>query len=123
MLVDTDIMIDYLRGRNEAAAFLEEHVERLHLSSISVAELYQGVRDGREREALESMLEVFLVLDLTRDIAVQGGLLRRRYNKSHGCGLADCLIASTALSHDFELFTLNLKHYPMVKNKHAPYAK
>jgi len=121
MLVDSDIFIDYLRGRPEAEKFLEAHVDRLHISSISVAELFQGVREGKEREALESMLEVLTVLDLTTEIATEGGLLRRSYRKSHGSGLADCLIAATALKHDLEFFTLNIKHYPMVKRKEAPY--
>lgn len=121
MLVDTDILIDYLRGRGEAALFIEDNFSQLHVSSISVAELYQGVRDGAEREALREMLEVFRILELTKTIAVQGGLLRRQYGKSHGSGLADCLIASTAIVHEMTLFTLNLKHYPMLGSKVAPY--
>jgi predicted nucleic acid-binding protein len=123
MLIDSDILIDYLRGEEPAITFLEANVDRLHVSSISVAELYQGVRDGEETDALEAMLEVVTVLDLTANVAKAGGLFRRKYGKSHGCGLADCLIAATAVTHGLELSTLNTKHYPMLEKKRSPYSK
>ena len=123
MLVDTDILIDYLRGSPAAADFLESNVDCLAVSSISVAELYQGVREGDERDALESMFGAIQILDLDAEIARVGGLLRREFGKSHGCGLADCLIAATSQVHQLDFFTLNVKHYPMLTDCRAPYAK
>ena len=51
------------------------------------------------------------VADLTAEIAIRGGLLRRDYGRSHGMGLNDALIAATALEQDLQLLTLNVKHY------------
>ena len=121
MLVDTDILIDYLRSRVEAAAFIERNVDDISISSMTVAELYQGVRDGDEMLALNSLVSVFTVLPITEVIAIQAGLFRRDYKKSHGSGLADCFIAATAQVHELDLKTLNTKHYPMISRAEKPY--
>ncbi len=123
MLVDTDVLIDYLRGLSKAAAFLESNLDVVAISAMSVAELYQRVREGEERMALSDMVSVLTVLPITESVAKEAGLLRRQYRKTNNAGLADCLIASTALAHDLPLRTLNVKHYPMLKDVSAPYHK
>lgn len=45
-LVDTDVLIDYLRGRAEAVTYLESLEASLLISVITVAELYAGVRSN-----------------------------------------------------------------------------
>lgn len=42
MLVDTDILNDYLRGNRKAERFVEAHIDEIAISSITVGELYQG---------------------------------------------------------------------------------
>jgi len=123
MLVDTDILIDYLRGSSKAEDFVESNIEDLSVSSITIGELYQGVREGEERSALDSMSSALTTLPVTEEIAREGGLLCRKYRNSHQIGLADCLIAATAACHDLPLKTLNLKHYPMLENVDSPYKK
>ena len=123
MLVDTDILIDYLRGNQKAEKFIESNLEDISISSITVGELYQGVREGEERSALDSMTSALTTLPVTEDIAREGGLLCREYRKSHQIGLADCLIAATAKFHDLPLRSLNLKHYPMLEKINSPYKK
>jgi hypothetical protein len=114
MLVDTDVLIDFLRGRAEARDFIAGLPRDAAVSAITLAELHVGVREGAEREALDGMLATFRVLPLDAVIARSGGLLRRDYGKSHGVGLNDALIAATAQAHDLPLATLNGKHYPML---------
>ena len=90
---------------------------------MTVGELYSGVKDGPERESLDRLAVAFRVIPVTRAIAVQGGLHRRKFRKSHNVQLADALIAATAESMQAELFTLNLRHYPMLADVRAPYSK
>ena len=123
LLIDTDVMIDYLRGRAEGVAYLEGLTEPLAVSTISVAELYAGVREGDERLALEKFLEAFEIIPVDQTIAVTGGLFRRDYGKSHSTGLADALIAATAENKQLNLVTLNARHFPMVTNIIVPYQK
>jgi predicted nucleic acid-binding protein len=123
MLVDTDILIDYLRGHPEAGSFLESRLDEVSISAVSVAELYQGVREGRERTLLARMVSALTVLPLTTDIAERAGLFRRDYRATTGCGLADCVIAATAARHGLELATLNGKHFRMLERVLTPYLK
>jgi len=115
LLVDTDIMIEYLRGAEQAIAFLESLERRPATSVICMAELLAGARDEPEREAIECFLQTFEVLPVDENIARLGGQYRRTYAKSHGTGLADALIAVTATSYNLQLATFNAKHYPMLE--------
>jgi predicted nucleic acid-binding protein len=123
LLIDTDILIDYLRDREEAANALEPRIGEAYLSVMTVAELYQGVREGRERIRLAQTLSAFTILTITTEIAEKAGLWSREFRKSHGSGLADCLIAATADAHGLRLMTLNGKHYPMLDAVYIPYRK
>ena len=117
LLVDTDVWIDYLRGHPQAIACIKQLPERVWISAVSVAELHAGVREGVERDALALLISSLDVADLTAEIATRGGLLRRDFGRSHGVGLNDALIAATALEHDLQLLTLNVKHYPALEKQ------
>jgi len=93
------------------------------ISTVTVAELYAGVREGEERTALDAFIQAFEVVPVNVAIAIKGGLFRRDYGKSHGTGLADALIAASAEVRGAELVTLNGKHFPMLKNVIIPYVK
>lgn len=121
LLIDTNVLIDYLRDRPEAVSYLESISDPLLVSVVTIAELYAGVREGTERIALDSFIRAFEIVPVTEEIAVKGGLYRRDYSKSHSTGLGDALIAATAELMDAELVTLNKKHFPMLSNIVVPY--
>jgi predicted nucleic acid-binding protein len=123
MLIDTDILIDYFKELPDAVIFVEANIDQIMVSSITVAELYQGVRDGDEREALDDFVSAVKVLNVDLSIGKTGGLFRRQYKGSHHSGLADCLIAATANEHQIPLKSLNSKHFPMLADVEAPYTK
>jgi predicted nucleic acid-binding protein len=99
-LLDTDILIEYLRGEQQAADFVESLTGVLLLSIITVAELYSRVRDGLEEKSIEQLLLAFEVIAIDETIARRAGLLRRDFRQSHGTGLADALIAATVQGND-----------------------
>jgi predicted nucleic acid-binding protein len=109
LLIDTDVLIDYLRDEPDAIAYLEGLTEPAMVSAITVAELYAGVREGDERERLERFLLAFEVVAVDDEVAARGGLIRRDYGRSHGTGLADALIAASAELRGATLVTLNRK--------------
>ena len=104
LLLDTDVLIDFLRGHPEAIQLLEASNHKFWISAVSVAELYVGVR-GKEREVLDQLIGLLRVVEITTEIAQQAGLWRRKYCRSHGTGIMDALIAAyadslrTPLSH------------------------
>ena len=114
-LVDSDVWIDYLRGVSQAVAFVADLPQQTVISAVSVAELYVGVREGRERKTLDNLLSTLVVVEVTQRVAINGGLLRRKFGPSHGVGLNDALIAATAMAHGLVLHTLNVKHFPMLE--------
>ena len=123
LVVDTDVLIDYLRDQPLAVAFLEGTEHPLATSVITIAELYAGVRDGQERQRLDAFVAAFDVLDLDLQSAQCAGLWRRQYGPSHGTGLADGLIAACAEAAGATLVTLNRRHFPMLAEVLVPYAK
>ena len=123
LLLDTDVLIDYLRGQAKAVTFIDGLTDHQILSAITVAELYAGVRDGPERTALDAFVAAFEVVPVDDAIAIQGGLYRRDFGKSHGVGLADALIAATAESRGATVVTFNQKHFPMLMSVQVPYQK
>ena len=123
ILLDTDVLIDFLRGQVDAVAFLGKTRRALRVSSATVAELYVGVREGEEREVLDRFLELMDVIAITPTIAKQAGLWRRDYGKTHGTGLLDALIAACASISGSTLVTLNEKHFPMLEAVLVPYRK
>ena len=86
--------------------YLTTHLDEVLMSAVTVAELYAGARDN-ERRYLDDLISLFDVVPVSEDIAKKGGLFRQQYHMTHDVGLADVIIAATALSCDAELKTLN----------------
>ena len=123
ILVDTDVMVDFLRGHPEAVTLVQTQSVRIILSSIVAAELCAGVRGDEELSALDGLLHLFRIIPVSPELARTAGLYRRDYAKSHGVGLSDAIIAATAQAENADLITLNTRHYPMIKGLMPAYAK
>ncbi len=113
ILVDTNILIDYLRGRPDAIAWLEALDERTAISAISVLELYAGARSQRDERDIIALREQLTCLPGGEEITERAGAILRHYRMSHGIDIPDALIAATAEHHGLRLATLNTKHFPM----------
>jgi len=123
LLPDTDVLIDFLRGYQQAVDFINTNASQIILSTIVIAELYAGVRGKQELTILNDFVSLFDVISMNSEIAKIGGLYKRDFGKSHGVGLADAIIAATCHSKNAQLKTLNVKHYPMIKNLEPAYIK
>ncbi len=115
VLLDSDVIIDILRGRRRvvaAALALDETGIPTYCTAISWAEVYAGIRPGEE--ALTSAFfdaRGEVVLDAVA--GRQAGSYLARYSESHGMQIADALIAAAAATAGLRLWTLNRRHYPM----------
>ncbi|MCX6359947.1 MAG: type II toxin-antitoxin system VapC family toxin [Armatimonadetes bacterium] len=123
LLLDSDVLIDYLRGTPAAVAFVVDHAGYAAIPAIVVTELYAGARGAAEIATLQALTEALVVLPVTVEIARSAGLLKARYGPSHGVGLADAMVAATALEHGLSLATLNTRHFPMIPGLERPYAR
>jgi predicted nucleic acid-binding protein len=112
-IFDSSILIDCLRGRANAIAFLATRYTvaqpRTHL--FVAAELLTGARDKNEQTLIESFLQTF-DLALPNEADGMSALnLYRQFRLSHGVDWPDCQIAATALRLGAEVFTQNVKHF------------
>jgi len=119
--LDTDVVVNFLRGHPDAAACVTANQERLILSAVVVAQLYAGVRDGTERTALDEFVGLFRVVPANGAVAAAAGLYRRDYGPSHGVSLADALLAATAEAESADPGTLNTRHFPMLAGLRPAY--
>ncbi len=97
ILVDTDVLIDFLRGIGKAVVFIDEFSPHIILSPIVVAELYAGVKGADELSLLDNFVSLFRAAPIDSEIAKAGGLYKRDYGKSYGVGLADAILATTPI--------------------------
>ena len=113
VLVDTDVLINFLRGKQQAKEFLLSQLDSgpILCSVITVAEIFAGMRP-HEQEKTRALLDNLEVLPVTRAIAKKAGFYKGGI-KSHALELDDCLIAATAHRHKATLATGNDRHYPM----------
>lgn len=96
LMLETNVLVDYLRDRPEAVAYVDQCDQPLTLSAVVVAELYAGVREGSERRMVGHFVERCRVVPVDREIPIRGGLHCRDYHPSHNVGLADAMLAATA---------------------------
>jgi predicted nucleic acid-binding protein len=122
-LVDTSVLIDYLRGLPAAAAVLERERAQgpLQGSEITRLEVLAGMR-AQEQPATDELLATVDWHPVDRHIAERAGELGRQWLPSHHIiDAADLAIAATALGHDARLLTRNVRHFPMFPGLRAPY--
>jgi predicted nucleic acid-binding protein len=122
-LVDTSILIDYLRGHQDAGELLEREraAAPLHASEITRLEVLAGMRKGEE-QGTRSLLSTLTWHPLDADVAEKAGALGRQWLPSyHAIDGADLAIAATAILSDLRLLTRNVRHFPMFPELRAPY--
>ena len=105
-LIDTSLIIDYLRDHRPTVRLLKELLSnnnQLYLSVLTQAELYAGLssRKYEFRHALASLTVSFKKILLDEDTAVKAGYLKRDYDVT----LFDAIIAATALNNRVTLIT------------------
>jgi predicted nucleic acid-binding protein len=115
MVIDTDVLIDHFHGNAAATDFIEQALiagQRLAISVAAVAEILAGMRPGEEADT-EALLSLFDVYPADEEIARIAGAYLNQYAASHRLDLGDALTAATACVTGSELYTRNVRHYPM----------
>ena len=111
LLVDSDIIIDYIRGLKSPYNFFESAVQKfvLYISVVTLVEIYSGkdTLDPKRVRETERLLSNFEISLITPGIAKAAGELRRDYGRP----FVDAIIAATALEFSFAMATRNIKHF------------
>lgn len=124
VLLDTTVLIDYLRGRPavERVNALLARGDTLYTSPVNVEEIIRGLRTT-ESKAVERLFDGLRIETIGRTHGRQAGEWRQRF-AALGTTLsqADCLIAASAYAAGAVLATGNPRHFPMdeIEIEHWP---
>lgn len=121
LLIDTNVIIDYLRHHPKALVLIDGMRGKPSISVVTAMEAYAGASSKAEEKCIEQLLQGSRVLPVTIEIARAAGQHMKHYARSHGLDDIDALIAATAEQHGLQLATLNVKHFPMLKRLKAAY--
>jgi len=121
VLVDTCVLIDYLRAKKINDSLLTRIFEsqknslNLYICLVSITELWAGksMKDTEMVQYVEKLLSKIDLVEVGADIAKKAGILMR--DSSYAVSFQDALIAATAIENKMELLTLNKKHFRQIK--------
>jgi predicted nucleic acid-binding protein len=116
VLLDSDIVIEILRVRNQVILTQWEALANtgtlILFSPVSAAEIWAGARPN-EHQATARFFRRLTCIPIEYNIGQLAGEILRQFSKSHNLKIGDALIAATAVQNQAALWTRNRKHYPM----------
>ncbi len=119
-LVDTDVVVNWLKGRQAAVSLLTSLAPAgLAISLITYGEIYEGIYYGRNPQANERVFRQFLqgvdVLPLNKTMMKRFARIRGQLRaQGQLISDSDILIGATAIYYDLTLVTYNLRHFQRI---------
>jgi len=115
LLVDTDILIDYLKKVKSAKILFSNDVLDIFCSILSKKELLSkpGLSSS-ERKKIDKILSKLKILKIDNEITNKYMLLLEKYGM-HRATMPDYIIAATAWAKNLPLLTRNKKHFEHIK--------
>lgn len=114
-IIDTDVCIDFLRGKSKIVQLFSEILEseEVYISVLTVYELFKGAFTEKAQRAVKEFVSYFETIYINHEIAEVGGKFYREYRKKRiTLSTVDCLIMATAKVYGLKIITRNIKHYP-----------
>ncbi len=121
--LDTDFLVDALRGKKEAAGFLLANRDKAYFATtfITLFELYRGAfnssRSEFELEAVRKLSERFELLNLSlSSVKLAGELMATLTRRGEAIEIRDLLIGTITVVNGFAIKTNNVKHFSRIPN-------
>ena len=117
LCLDTNILIDYLKGREPGAAAVEKAVKEYdcHITSITVYELLFGVARAKKEIGEQALLGVMSTLPLDRFVARKAAEMHADLiSHNQDIGIKDVFIAAACLIAEIPILTANERHFERV---------
>jgi len=106
-LVDTNILIYYLEGRQEAVDFLRRNRGNLAVSAIAWMEVLSYPFTPEQETVVRAFLNEFSLIEITMPVMELAVSLRKQKKMK----LPDAVIAATSIYHNMTLVTRNTKDF------------
>ena len=115
MIIDTDVLIWFLRGNEKAVTAVTEAIP-FSISIVTYMELVKGMRNKRELEKMKKAFKTMEVkiVPINEDNSIHASEYVEKYFLSKNMEMADALIAATCVDNNEVLYTANDKHYKYV---------
>lgn len=117
MIADSDVLIDFLRGRSPWAGRIRIEIETGHLATTAINsfELLSGAKTPADKDKVSRLLDALTVLAVSPEASELAAETRLSLEKDgQGIGMADYLIAGVCLANGGVLLTRNLDHFERV---------
>lgn len=126
VFLDTDVLVDCLRGTAAARRWLEASVgETFYVPGSVAMELLVGCQNQADLQRTQKFLGAFEIVWPEAAEFAKAYELLATHRLTSGLSIPDCLIASLALSRSARLYTFNLKHFRVIAGLDAqePYSR
>jgi len=111
-ILDTCILIDYLRGEPSVYDLLVKSKDiKLSMSTVTMMELMLGALNKREVNFIQKAFKAIEIIYINEDISKMAESLVIKYSKSHNLQIDDALIAATAMKTNEQLVTYNVSDF------------
>jgi tRNA(fMet)-specific endonuclease VapC len=122
-ILDTDVLIYYLRGQNDSYTKmknLKKNEEALNTTIFNLAELYKGCYSMKN--VAKGLMKVKLLVDALDEIYLFDNDSAEEFarlssdlqNRGQVIGIMDELIASICIVHQESLYSGNVKHFERI---------
>jgi predicted nucleic acid-binding protein len=113
-VLDTDILIDVLRGHQPAITWFTTLTKIPSVSGFVVMELIQNAQNKQQIQQVFKLIAPLPIIWLTEVDCSNALSDFSKYHLSDGVGLLDALIAHCAIGKNATLCTFNVKHYRVI---------
>ena len=116
--VDSDLLIDFLRGEPDAVRFIIAH-KNLSTTQINLFELYHGAYKSAQREqnvaAVDQLAQQLIILPLTNEVTKRAGQLSAELSaKGNTIDFRDLFIGMIARANGYAVKTNNRKDFERI---------
>ena len=117
MIIDTDVIVWYLRGNEKAREIVESRIP-FAISVVTYMELIQGMKNKEEFRLFHRQIQKWNtdIIQIDKEISSRAMFYVQEYALSHSMMLSDALVASTVVQNNETILTANVKHYQFIPN-------
>ena len=114
MVIDTCILIDFLRAKDKSQTelFSLSKLNELFVSAVTLYELYMGATTDLKKQEVKLLTNGLIVLPFDEEVSAKAAEIYHQLKSKHqSVEFRDIFIAATCIINKMSIKTLNVKHF------------